>query len=219
MTLRSLLAATALTIALCALAAFTAPRAEAAGPNPVVIMETDMGRIIIMLYPKDAPITVKNFLQYVDSGFYDNTLFHRVVRERKSAGEDDTSMNIIQGGGYTYPMNRKQPNPPIPNEAASGLQNNKGTIAMARGNAPDSATCEFFINVEDNPVLNPTQSVKQLGTNSYQSSSTAGYCAFGKVIRGMNVVEKIHQVDTGRQGRMEDVPRKPIRILKAYRAK
>jgi peptidyl-prolyl cis-trans isomerase A (cyclophilin A)/peptidyl-prolyl cis-trans isomerase B (cyclophilin B) len=190
-----------------------------AGPNPVVIMDTSMGRIMVMLYPKDAPETVANFLKYVDSGFYDKTIFHRVIRQRSSGDADDKSMNIVQGGGYTFPIRRKQAMAPIPNEAATGLINAKGTIAMARGNASDSATCEFFFNVEDNPVLDYKQSSKQIGAGSYSGSTSMGYCAFGKVIRGMDVVESIHQVETARSGRMEDVPVTPIFIKKAYLAK
>ncbi|NDV20273.1 peptidylprolyl isomerase [Pseudodesulfovibrio sp. JC047] len=189
-----------------------------AGPNPVVIMETSEGRIILMLYPKDAPKTVANFLRYVDSGFYDKTIFHRVIRQRKSPdGQQDGSMNIVQGGGYTYPIKRKRPMAPIVNEAATGLLNAKGTIAMARTDNPDSATSEFFFNVEDNPVLDYKQTSKQIGTGSFTGSTTMGYCAFGKVIRGMDVVVKIHQAKTGRSGGMSDVPAKPIILKKAYR--
>ncbi|WP_272699086.1 peptidylprolyl isomerase [Desulfovibrio sp. Fe33] len=191
-----------------------------AGPNPVVIMETSMGRIMIMLYPKEAPKTVANFLKYVDAGFYDNTIFHRVIRQRKTGGDDDKSMNIVQGGGFTFPIRHKTPLlPPIPNEAGSGLSNVKGTIAMARAAAPDSATSEFFFNVQDNPAFNFHQSASQTGANTYSQSVSAGYCAFGKVIRGMDVVEKINEVKTARSGRMEDVPVTPVFIKKAYVAR
>ena len=195
--------------------------AAQAGPNPVVIIETSMGRIIVMLYPADAPKTVANFLNYVDSGFYDKTIFHRVIRQNKppKTADEDKTMNIVQGGGFTFPLRQKRAMPPIANEAATGLINEKGTIAMARGNAADSATCEFFFNVEDNPVLDYYQSAKQTGAGSYSGSTSVGYCAFGKVIRGMDVVEKIQQVQTARAGLMEDVPVNPVFIKKAYRAK
>jgi len=207
---------------ICAL--FTAvalfPSNAQAGPNPVVVMDTTAGRIIVMLYPKDAPKTVANFLKYVDSGFYDKTFFHRVILQRKPPkGTDDTSMNIVQGGGYTYPIKRKKTLPPISNEAATGLLNQKGTIAMARSDAPNSTTSEFFFNVEDNPILDYKQTAKQIGTGSYTGSTTMGYCAFGKVIRGMDVVNKIHQSKTARSGRMDDVPVQPIFIKKAFQPK
>lgn len=187
-------------------------RPAQAGPNPVVVMETSMGRIMIMLYPKDAPKTVANFLKYVDAGFYDETVFHRVLTGR--------DMAIVQGGGYTFPVQRKRPLfPPVVNEASTGLKNVKGTVAMARTNAPDSATCEFFFNVADNPTLDFSQSASQTGAGAYSQSTKAGYCAFGKVIRGMDVVEEISRVKTARAGRMEDVPVKPVFIKKAYLAR
>jgi peptidyl-prolyl cis-trans isomerase A (cyclophilin A)/peptidyl-prolyl cis-trans isomerase B (cyclophilin B) len=173
-----------------------APTAQA-GPNPVVVMETSMGRIMIMLYPADAPKTVANFLKYVEAGFYDNTIFHRVIRQRKRGGEDDTAMNIVQGGGYTFPAKRKSPlYPPIPNEAST----------------------EFFFNVEDNPPFDYRQSAAVVGAGTFSSSVSAGYCAFGKVIRGMDVIEKISEVRTARSGLMQDVPVDPVFIKKAYKA-
>jgi len=187
-----------------------------AGPNPVVVMDTSMGRIMVMLSPKDAPKTVANFLKYVNAGFYDNTIFHRVINN----GRGDQSMAVVQGGGYTFPINRKRPLlPPIPNEAATGLMNVKGTIAMARADAPDSATCEFFFNVRDNPNFDYRQTASATGANSYSQNISAGYCAFGKVIRGMDVVEKISEVKTARASRMEDVPVSPVFIKKAYVAR
>jgi peptidyl-prolyl cis-trans isomerase A (cyclophilin A)/peptidyl-prolyl cis-trans isomerase B (cyclophilin B) len=200
----------------CSLILALSARPAQAGPNPVVVMETSMGRIMIMLSPKDAPKTVANFLRYVNAGFYDETVFHRVVRQDKG----DKGMAIVQGGGYTFPINRKRPLfPPIPNEAASGLMNKKGTIAMARTDNPNSATCEFFFNVEDNPVFDYRQTASMTGADSYSQKTTAGYCAFGKVIRGMDVVEKISEVKTARAGRMEDVPVNPVFIKKAYVAR
>lgn len=199
----------------CSLILALSARPAQAGPNPVVVMETSMGRIMIMLYPEDAPKTVENFLKYVDAGFYNETVFHRVVRAKDSQG-----MTVVQGGGYTFPVQYKRPLfPPIVNESASGLQNVKGTVAMARADSPDSATCEFFFNVTDNPSLNFSQSASRIGAGSYTQSVSAGYCAFGKVIRGMDVVEKISQVKTARANRMEDVPVTPVFIKKAYRAR
>ena len=202
----------------CSLILALSARPAMAGPNPVVIMETSMGRIIIMLYPDDAPKTVANFLKYVDSGFYNNTIFHRVIRQHKTSKDDAKAMNIVQGGGYTFPIDRKPTMPPIVNEAATGLMNEKGTIAMARGDAPNSATSEFFFNVEDNPAFDYKLSSSQTGAGSYSEQTSMGYCAFGKVIRGMDVVEEISKVRTARAGRMEDVPVDPVYIKKAYRA-
>jgi peptidyl-prolyl cis-trans isomerase A (cyclophilin A)/peptidyl-prolyl cis-trans isomerase B (cyclophilin B) len=173
-----------------------------------------------MLYPADAPKTVANFLRYVDAGFYDNTIFHRVIRQRKSGQPDDKAMNVVQGGGFLFPITRKRPLfPPVVNESATGLENVRGTVAMARGSDPDSATSEFYFNVEDNPFLDYSQSASQIGAGSYSQSTSAGYCAFGKVIRGMDVVEKISEVKTARSGRMENVPVKPVYIKKAYQAR
>jgi len=190
-----------------------------AGPNPVVVMETSMGRIIVMLYPKEAPVTVENFLEYVESGYYNNTIFHRVIKQKKKQTEDDTSMNIVQGGGYNYPMIRKRTNPPIVNEAGRAMLNKRGTIAMARSNAPNSATSEFFFNVQDNPAFDQKSSASQTGADLFNSSTKPGYCAFGKVIRGMDVVEKIQSVKTARSNRMSDVPVKPVYIKRCYVAK
>ena len=200
----------------CSLILVLSARPAHAGPDPVVVMETSMGRIMIMLSSKDAPKTVANFLKYVNAGFYDNTIFHRVINESRGG----QSVAVVQGGGYTFPINRKRPLlPPIPNEAATGLMNVKGTIAMARADAPDSATCEFFFNVIDNPNFDYRQTASQTGAGSYSQKTSAGYCAFGKVIRGMDVIEKISQVKTARADRMEDVPVKPVFIKKAYVAR
>lgn len=204
----------------------SAPKAVAGGPNPVVIMETSMGRVIVMLYPDKAPITVENFLRYVDKGFYDGTIFHRILQmdpdkykdERVKAG----MINIVQGGGFTYPpLQMKRPLwAPIKSEDSKGLGNVKGTIGMARTDNPDSATCQFFFNVADNPGLNlSSESVTDRKTGKDKSKTRRGYCSFGKVIRGWDTVEKMHQVKTGRMGRYEDVPVEPIYLLKAYRAR
>lgn len=201
-----------MTVMMCALVigtVLTSAPLEAAEPAPVVIMETSLGRIIIILDPKSTPITVKNFLMYVNAGYYDGTVFHRVVKEK-------AGMNIVQGGGYTYPLKRKNTAAPIVCESPTGLLNKKGTIAMARTDNPNSATSEFFFNAEDNPIFD------YVGGENWReeiSSVNMGYCAFGRVIRGMDVVEKILAAKTTKIGRMDDVPVKPIYITKAYVAK
>ena len=194
------------------------PAAEAAGPDPVVIFETTMGRIIVILYPREAPVTVENFLKYVDSGFYDGTVFHRVIQQEKSKKRgDDLTINIVQGGGFTYPLKPKSTMRPIICESQKAMNNKKGTIAMARGADPDSATSQFFFNVEDNPVLDYSREPERWDPEKFDV--IMGYCAFGKVLRGMDVVEKMLHVKTTRKGIMEDVPVTPIYITKAYRAK
>lgn len=154
-------------------------------------METSLGAIRIRLEPQLAPITVKNFLGYVESGFYDGTLFHRIVKGF-----------VIQGGGYTADLQRKTAGVPIRNEAANGLKNRRGTIAMARGVAVDSATSEFYINVADNPILN----------HQDDSIQGYGYAAFGRVIEGMKVVDRISGVATGKQKGLRKVPKVPVVI-------
>ncbi len=161
--------------------------------NPVVILDTSQGQIAIELDPDKAPITVKNFLSYVDSGFYDGTIFHRVIENF-----------MIQGGGFAQDMKQKATQPPIKNEADNGLRNDKGTIAMARTAVKDSATAQFFINLKDNDFLN-------------HGSRDFGYAVFGKVVRGMDVVEKIGHTPTGSKGGMGDVPLTPVVIRSAKR--
>lgn len=170
-----------------------------AGPAPIVVMETNMGQIVIMLDEKNAPITVKNFLQYVEEGFYRGTLFHRVI--------DNRDMAIVQGGGFEFPMQRKRTNMPIKNEAGMAGKNRRGTIAMARSTAVDSATSQFFFNVRDNIPFD----------HAGNDPQKYGYAVFGKVIRGMDVVDEISKVETGRSGMFHDVPKKPVFIKKAYR--
>jgi peptidyl-prolyl cis-trans isomerase A (cyclophilin A)/peptidyl-prolyl cis-trans isomerase B (cyclophilin B) len=199
---------------------FGAAPSLAAGPNPVVIFETNMGRFMVMLYPKETPVTVENFLRYVDEGFYDGTLFHRVVTDKdfdliSPSVRKPIPYNIIQGGGYEMGMRPKPTHPPIVNEAAKGMLNAKGTIAMARGNDPDSATAQFFINVQENKSFDFKETQDEYDEKKY--NTRVGYCAFGKVIRGMDVVEKISEVQTSKLGMFENVPVTPVVIKKAYR--
>ena len=161
---------------------------------PVVELETNMGAIVIELNEEKAPKTVENFLNYVKSGQYDGTIFHRII---------DGFM--IQGGGMDAEMNEKPTNAPIENEADNGLKNDKGTIAMARTQDPHSATSQFFINVKDNDFLNHT------GKNM----QGWGYTVFGKVTSGMDVIEKMKGVPTGRFGMHADVPKEPVVINSA----
>ncbi len=160
----------------------------------MVTFKTNHGDITLELYADKAPKTVENFLSYVKDGFYDNTIFHRVI---------DGFM--IQGGGMTPDMEQKDTKAPIENEANNGVANEAGTIAMARTNDPHSATAQFFINVKDNDFLN----------FSSESMNGWGYCAFGKVTEGMDVVEKIKNVKTGNYGYHQDVPVEAVIIEKA----
>jgi peptidyl-prolyl cis-trans isomerase A (cyclophilin A) len=158
------------------------------GGNPMVIMSTSVGDIKIELYPDKAPVTVENFLGYVKDGFYDGTIFHRVIPGF-----------MIQGGGFTPDMNQKPTKEPIKNEADNGLKNDKGTIAMARTNVVDSATSQFFINDASNDFLN-------------HGSRDFGYAVFGKVVEGMDVVDRIAATRTGSVGMFQDVPKETIVI-------
>lgn len=164
---------------------------------PGVVLETSEGNIRIELWQDKAPVTVQNFLQYVDEGFYNGTVFHRVI---------DGFM--IQGGGFTPDMQQKQTRPPIKNEAAADLKNERGTIAMARTGVVDSATAQFFINVQDNPNLNHRD----------ETDRGFGYAVFGKVVEGMDVVDKIKKVATTSSGMHQNVPSKPVVIQQARRA-
>ncbi len=161
---------------------------------PVVQLDTTMGEIVIELNEEKAPNTVKNFLDYVKSGHYDGTIFHRVIGDF-----------MIQGGGMDADMNEKSTNAPIKIEADNGLKNDEGTIAMARTQDPNSATSQFFINLKDNGFLNHT------GKNL----QGWGYTVFGKVTSGMDVVHKIEGVPTGRYGMHADVPKEPVIINSA----
>lgn len=155
-----------------------------------VLMETSLGNIELELDKEKAPITVENFLKYANSGFYNGTIFHRVIKNF-----------MIQGGGFTKDMAKKSTNQPIKNESTNGLTNDRGTIAMARTNDPDSATAQFFINSVDNPYLNG-------------SSNKPGYAVFGKVTKGMDVVDKISSVFTRTKNYMQNVPSSPVFINK-----
>lgn len=157
--------------------------------NPQVLMETSKGNVKLELFAKEAPVSVKNFLAYVTSGFYGGTIFHRVINGF-----------MIQGGGFTTDFTQKQTNGPIRNEAANSLKNQRGTIAMARTGAPDSATSQFFINVVDNDMLNRP------------NPDGFGYAVFGKVVEGMDVVDRIKAVRTGVRQGMGDVPVEPVVI-------
>ncbi len=165
--------------------------------NPTVVMETSMGTIEIELYQDKAPISVKNFLGYVNDKFYDDTIFHRVI---------DNFM--IQGGGFTADMKQKTAKDPIKNEASNGLKNERGTLAMARTNIIDSATCQFFINLVDNSNLDH----KDTTARGY------GYAVFGKVTTGMDIVDKIRTVKTGSKEHHQNVPIEPV-IIKSVRVK
>ncbi|MGQ0657577.1 MAG: peptidylprolyl isomerase [Chromatiales bacterium] len=158
---------------------------------PRVQLTTTLGPIVVELYPDKAPQTVANFLQYANDGFYDGTIFHRVI---------DSFM--IQGGGFTSEFEQKETREPIQNEASNGLKNLRGTIAMARTGDPHSATAQFFINVVDNGFLDHTS----------PDEAGWGYCVFGKVVEGMDTVDKIRQVTTETRGPFEGVPAAPVMI-------
>ena len=167
--------------------------AHAQPMNPQVLMQTSMGDITIELDAKAAPKTVANFLDYVRSGFYSDTIFHRVIKGF-----------MIQGGGLTADMTKKEPRTPIQNEADNKLQNLTGTIAMARTNDPHSATSQFFINVKDNHPLN----------HRAKKGRHWGYCVFGRVIKGLEVVKAIEVVPTTMKAGRRDVPAKVVIIKK-----
>ena len=202
-----LLAIVGLTVAALA---FLAPPATAAESNPIVVMETSKGTIKIELFADKAPITVKNFLSYVDEKFYEGTTFHRVMPDF-----------MIQGGGFLPGLTdaknakdvqalEKKAHDPIKNEASNGLHNERGTIAMARTNDPDSATAQFFINVVDNTIKHDPNPKRD----------PAGYCVFGKVIDGMDVVDAIKEFRTKVviPDEVEDVPIKDVLIKSVRRA-
>ena len=168
--------------------------AAAADDNPVVVLETTMGPVTIELDRAKAPITVDNFLKYVDSGFYNGLIFHRVIPGF-----------MVQGGGFTDAMKEKEGVlNPIQNEGGNGLKNLRGTLAMARTNDPNSATCQFFINLADHDNLD-------------RNAGSPGYAVFGKVTAGMEAIDSIAKVPTGQKGIHGDVPEKPVYIRSAKR--
>jgi cyclophilin family peptidyl-prolyl cis-trans isomerase len=158
----------------------------------MVKFKTSMGDIVIELNEQAAPVTVKNFLGYVEDGFFDGKIFHRIIRDF-----------MIQGGGFTAEMVQGQTRDPIKNEAGNGLKNDRGTIAMARTNDPDSATAQFFINHNNNDFLN------------YAGEGNPGYAVFGKTIEGMDIVDEIASVQTTTRAGMGDVPVEPVVIISA----
>ncbi|MHC1741649.1 MAG: peptidylprolyl isomerase [Syntrophobacteraceae bacterium] len=165
--------------------------------NPLVILQTSEGTIKVELWADKAPMSVKNFLRYADEGFYDGTIFHRVINGF-----------MIQGGGFTVDMKQKEAHEPIKNEAAADVKNERGTLAMARTNVVDSATAQFFINVNNNENLNHRD----------ETPRGFGYAVFGKVIEGMDVVDRIKAVPTTTVGPFQNVPTKPVLIEKVQRA-
>jgi cyclophilin family peptidyl-prolyl cis-trans isomerase len=167
--------------------------AQTPAANPKVLLKTSMGDITLELNPAKAPITVKNFLSYVNDKFYDGTIFHRVIPNF-----------MIQGGGFTGDMSQKTTRPAIKNEAGNGLKNDRGTIAMARLPEPDTASSQFFINLVNNDLNHKDNSVAGFG-----------YCVFGKVVAGMDVVDAIAKVPTGNKRGHQNVPVEPITILSA----
>ncbi len=177
------------------IAMWAMPSASVGKEKPVVLLSTSLGDIRIELDAEKAPITVKNFLDYVNAGYYDGTVFHRVIPGF-----------MIQGGGLTADMKDKNEGkrPPIKNESSNGLKNDAGTVAMARTSAPDSATSQFFINVKNNDFLNKDQ-----------AQDGVGYAVFGRVVEGMDVVRKIEQVKTTTKGPHQNVPVDPVTIRSA----
>lgn len=159
--------------------------------NPMILIQTSLGDITVELDEAKAPISSKNFVEYVESKHYDGTIFHRVIKGF-----------MIQGGGFDQNMKQKPTKPPIKNEAGNGLKNLKGTLAMARTNVVDSATAQFFINAVDNAFLD----------HKNESPTGFGYAVFGKVVKGIDVVEKIEKVATTSRSGMQDVPVEPVVI-------
>ena len=175
----------------CAVMTLSAPESSAQ-ENPVVVMETSLGDITIELFQDRAPISVENFLSYANDGNYAGTIFHRVIQQF-----------MIQGGGMTADLSPKGTRSPIKNEATNGVSNERGTVAMARTNVVDSATSQFFINTANN-----ARSLDNTGTDP----RSYGYAVFGKVVEGMDVVDKIAAVPTQSQGSHQNVPVEPVMI-------
>jgi peptidyl-prolyl cis-trans isomerase A (cyclophilin A) len=159
----------------------------------MVTLETSMGSVALEMHEREAPLTVANFLQYVDDGFFDGTVFHRVIPGF-----------MVQGGGRTPDMQQKPTRAPVKNEADNGLRNVRGSLSMARTQAVDSATSQFFINLADNAFLD-------------HGGRDFGYAVFARVVEGMDVVDRIASVETGRHGPLDDVPTTPVVIERAFR--
>jgi len=174
-----------------------ASKMSTAGKNPVVVMETSLGPIEMEVFADKAPLSAENFLKYIDDHFYDGTIFHRVINGF-----------MIQGGGFTQEMSQKPTRAPVKNEATNGLKNDRGTLAMARTMVVDSATAQFFINVVDNAGLN----------NRGTDPQSYGYAVFGKVVSGMDIVDKIKAVPTTMKNGMQDVPATPV-VIKSVKRK
>lgn len=172
---------------------------QARAANPVVVVETSMGTIKVELYPDKAPVTVKNFLGYVDDKFYDDTIFHRVMGKENTDKMEDF---MIQGGGFTKDRKEKKPKETIKNESNNGLSNKRGSIAMARLTAPDTASAQFYINVKDNDFLDGTD-------------KKPGYAVFGQVTEGLDVVDKIKAVKTGKKKFTVPDPDDPKKTIEA----
>ncbi len=167
----------------------------AGAANPRVVLDTSMGEVVVELFPEDAPVTVANFLEYVDAGFYDETIFHRVK-----------PWFVVQGGGVSTFYNRKPTRDTIVNESDNGLRNQRGTVAMARYADPDSAASQFYFNVEDNDGLDP-------------SANKAGYTVFGKVIRGMEVIDAISELETHAAHGFANLPVEQVVVKSVRRLK
>jgi cyclophilin family peptidyl-prolyl cis-trans isomerase len=178
-----------------AVAMVLSPDSAAAKGNPMVLLSTSLGDIKLELYADKAPQTVKNFLAYVEAGYFNDTIFHRVIPQF-----------MIQGGGLTADMKDKREGQraPIKNESSNGLKNDAGTVAMARTSAPDSATSQFFFNVKNNDFL-----------NKESAQDGVGYAVFGKIVGGMDVVRKIEQVQTTTKGMNQNVPVEAVTIKSA----
>jgi cyclophilin family peptidyl-prolyl cis-trans isomerase len=189
---RFLMAAAAMGVLAAAVSAVAIRESPAKLSDSVVVMETSLGTIKIELFKEKAPLTVKNFLGYVDDKFYDGLIFHRVFPSF-----------VIQGGAYKSGLVEKKGRAPVKNEAGNGLSNLRGTVAVARTTDPDSGTCQFFINVQDNKFLD-------------RANAQAGYCVFGKIIAGMDVVDKIKGVATGARGGHANVPLNDV-LIKSVR--
>jgi len=178
----------------CIILATTDSHAQQASDNPMIKMSTSLGDVTIELYPDQAPETVENFLQYTGNGFYNGTIFHRVIPGF-----------VLQGGGFTPAMERKPTREPITNESDNGLKNERGTLSMARLPDPHSATSQFFVNLADNPHLD------------HRGGSQWGYAVFGKVVEGMEVIDEIAGVETTTRQGHRDVPAEAVVIEDAQR--